>query len=687
MGEKAIIRPNLIFFGIGHIKGLSVGRAIWAQRVRVVSHGANPRSCKLERWNYIRLDSRSEYPLGFWWIFGGCWAAAVDIPKRNHGRIKLNGMIHLSESEKPEARATALTENSNRLLADRTTSMADKRRAVSALMAAEWTPSTVRSIGPKALTRLLHLIRSGIFSGAEYRTFADMIVRAQNRPLPILHGQWELWEAVVIRSHLYEISAEQDWQGLIARFDSRGIHSTHHLVRIPIAELIKADREIPNTDMLIWICQSTRGDSSPYRPNLPFRLGAPNPDLRRMIYSIRKKDIDATQIAIGYDRLQSSIGLASSFESLSTSGKCDLIPRPGASTMVIIRLLNLGSQRNTIRAFAGSLRPAAPFVQSYKNFRDFANRPAFPAEADTVLLWSALFPPWETFGLYLVRVMKAAVLLGQPTDWLTPKVKSGAEGLRHAAVKSFPFDNFMMAPDLLPLIKFVKLTTDFGLSAFLSFLLLRVPSETMRIRRASDVYRLTEFPPHDFKIMAGIRPFSGSSLLIAKFPKRGNLPRGCILRRPCLCGEASLLARAFCPAHQIWPRLRERAEVRGLFHRSLSASKFNMELRRGMLGAGYADGGKYSPHCFRRGATQELQIAESPTDSIKRTGCWTGMGFRSYIDTQLTDALKISRLMTRIADSDSDADIAAPGNMAAETSLRKRPRASPLCQKRIRPQD
>ena len=54
-----------------------------------------------------------------------------------------------------------------------------------------------------------------------------------------------------------------------------------------------------------------------------------------------------------------------------------------------------------------------------------------------------------------------------------------------------------------------------------------------------------------------------------------------------------------------------------------------------MLGAGYAGGGQYSTHCFRRGAAQELQIAESLTGSIKRTGCWAGVGFRPYIDTQM----------------------------------------------------
>ena len=164
-------------------------------------------------------------------------------------------------------------------------------------------------------------------------------------------------------------------------------------------------------------------------------------------------------------------------------------------------------------------------MRSYKNFRDFANRPSPPGDADTVLLRGALFRLVETFGLYLAHVMKAAILLGHPTDWPTLQAKSVANGLRRAVAKSFPFENFTMASDLMSLLKFAKLATDFGLSAPLSFLLiLRVPSETLLARRASDEDRLTEFAPRDFKILSGIRPSNGSGLLIAKFTRWENIP-------------------------------------------------------------------------------------------------------------------------------------------------------------------
>ena len=179
-------------------------------------------------------------------------------------------MIHLSESEKLQARTaslTVLTENANKALADRTATKSGEIKAISALMAVEWKPATVRPIGSQALNRLLHLIRSDIFSGEEYRTFADMTTRATDPFRSLLRGQWELWKSAIARFHLYEIADQQDWEGLIAQFGDRGILPPIHLYRVPSAELIKADWSLPNPDMLIWIWQAARGDSCPNRAN------------------------------------------------------------------------------------------------------------------------------------------------------------------------------------------------------------------------------------------------------------------------------------------------------------------------------------------------------------------------------------------------------------------------------------
>ena len=48
------------------------------------------------------------------------------------------------------------------------------------------------------------------------------------------------------------------------------------------------------------------------------------------------------------------------------------------------------------------------------------------------------------------------------------------------------------------------------------------------------------------------------------------------------------------------------------------------------------------------------------------------MGFRAYTDTQLSDALKISRLIIQTSNSDSDDDPDSTANVAMDESLRKK---------------
>ena len=102
-------------------------------------------------------------------------------------------MSHLSSAESPHAEQTALdviTQNAAKVLDERTSTKPGKDKAVLSLMAAGWTPDTVRAIGPKRLNRLLQIIREDAFSGVAYRTIADMITHATNPDIAIVHTQW-----------------------------------------------------------------------------------------------------------------------------------------------------------------------------------------------------------------------------------------------------------------------------------------------------------------------------------------------------------------------------------------------------------------------------------------------------------------------------------------------------------------
>ena len=139
---------------------------------------------------------------------------------------------------------------------------------------------------------------------------------------------------------------------------------------------------------------------------------------------------------------------------------------PGADPLEIANFPILGAKRNTIRAFARALRPAAPGMQSFKNFREFTGRTPFPVRTDTSLLWSNMFKPGRTLAMYAVRLTKAAILLKQPTDWMLPDIKSAIRGLDIAQDLSFRFGDFLFADYLLRMIRSAKITSDFGRAAF-----------------------------------------------------------------------------------------------------------------------------------------------------------------------------------------------------------------------------
>ena len=178
--------------------------------------------------------------------------------------------------------------------------------------------------------------------------------------------------------------------------------------------------------------------------------------------------------------------------------------------------------------------------------------------------------------------------------------------------------------------------------------------------------------PHEHKDLAGVRTLVGHDFLLAEFACRGNLKRGCILRRPCLRQDTFPLSKAIYHVRQIWHRICLRVRTEDLLRPPFSAGQFGAALKSNMADSGDDYGSRISPHCFRRGATHELHV-DGPNDAqIKGAGCWRATGFRAYADTQLTDALMISRLVATASLSAIEDDPDAPANVAFTESIRKR---------------
>ena len=101
-----------------------------------------------------------------------------------------------------------------------------------------------------------------------------------------------------------------------------------------------------------------------------------------------------------------------------------------------------------------------------------------------------------------------------------------------------------------------------------------------------------------------------------------------------------------------------------------------------MAAAGFPDGGRFPPPLLSQGATQEVHNAGNHEQRTKAAGRREGMGFRIYIDTQMTDALDIARLVASSTNSDSGDDSDFPIRTPRADPLRTELRISPV---RVRP--
>ena len=251
-----------------------------------------------------------------------------------------------------------------------------------------------------------------------------------------------------------------------------------------------------------------------------------------------------------------SLHLPPDFASFAAAREVDFLRTSGADSLPIANFPTLGAKRNTLRAFALSLRPAAPGMQSFKNFIEVIGRRPCPVVTDTVLMWSNMFMPDRTFAQYVAHLTRAAILLKPPTAWMCPDIKAVVHGLANTQDLSSKFNNFLFLVDLLRLIRTARLTSEFGCEAFFRYPVFDArsvggPSLSDGFLGRSD---------YGFYPQRGRRFLLASAILAdAIFSSRkstgGNSKRGCILRRHCICPDAESLSRVLCPSRRIWPQL------------------------------------------------------------------------------------------------------------------------------------
>lgn len=136
------------------------------------------------------------------------------------------------------------------------------------------------------------------------------------------------------------------------------------LQRIPYAELMGAGWELHHPRMLIRFWKGSRHDSAPrLLPRQRAEFNHPD-DSHSLVRSVRTDSLDETAIGEEYANLGREFALAPNFDILAMSGKIRLLRDRRIEPTRILKFLDPVAKRGTVRAFSGSLRPAASGVQS-----------------------------------------------------------------------------------------------------------------------------------------------------------------------------------------------------------------------------------------------------------------------------------------------------------------------------------
>ena len=242
---------------------------------------------------------------------------------------------------------------------------------------------------------------------------------------------------------------------------------------------------------------------------------------------------------------------------MGPADKLDFLRKRNFPHRKLSRLITERSQINLLKQIEGSLPSIESAIRRYITFCELISaRPSFQRQKR-----SSNGAVSSTTQLHFGHLRCACFFYRLDIDWLSPAVRHIAKGLAKCQNKSFRLPNFIRIPLVARIIGFEGFSADFAQVAYLSFLFsLRVPSETLALRRASPKDPIVDHTPQPTKALIKLSTIDGKPFLVMKFSVRKNLVYGCILRRPCFFSFGTSRAISLCPVHAFWPLIRARAQ-------------------------------------------------------------------------------------------------------------------------------
>ena len=281
--------------------------------------------------------------------------------------------------------------------------------------------------------------------------------------------------------------------------------------------------------------------------------------------------------------------------------------------------------------------------------------------------WGTVFRPGKTYGLYVSHLAKACQILDIPLDWYDESAHAVARGLTNIRDVSATFDNFIFKEIFRALLAHEGLDSEEGKLFYVSFVfLLRVQSEAIPMRRASNSDRILDKSPVEFKSVIGIRDIGGEDRLVLKLKTRKNQKHSSVIMRPCSCGGSVIGGSGLCPIHDFWPAVRRASAVHSPLFPTLLKRNMNRVLKASLASINIPDAELYTLKGFRRGCLMVIKRSGSTLAVILGSGGWRAAGFRAYLSLQEDEEANIKALLFNIergyepddsAKDDSDKDI------------------------------
>ena len=171
--------------------------------------------------------------------------------------------------------------------------------------------------------------------------------------------------------------------------------------------------------------------------------------------------------------------------------------------------------------------------------------------------------------------------------------------------------------------------------------------------------------------MIGLASIRGEERLALKLPSRKCTAAASVLMRPCLCASGGLFPSSLCPVHILWGCILRTTSPWDLLFPALTNANINRILKAAFTRAGAVGGQRFSAHCFRRGAANELLRSGPSLAAIMKAGGWTSGGYRVYLDLHAEEERHIRTISQRPSNTDDEGGGSDEGEPSSSSLARR----------------